>query len=226
MTRYAIYFAPPAQHPLWQAGCEWLGRDPEFEAPVESPPDPLLADPWRYGFHATLKAPMALKPGTDEAAFLEAVCAVASRHRRFEMPPLRVGLLADFLALRPATPVDVDHPLQRLADACVVELDAWRDLPSAAELQRQTRPHFSARQREHVARYGYAHVLQDWRFHMSLTGSLSQVDPVQSDEWTRRAKLHFDAALRVPLVAEALCVFVQRAPRAPFRLEHRLPLRS
>ena len=39
-VRYALYFAPAAGHPLWTAGCDWLGRDPEAE---QRPPPPVIA---------------------------------------------------------------------------------------------------------------------------------------------------------------------------------------
>ena len=44
------------------------------------------AAPWRYGFHATLKAPMALAGDVHESNWLAAVRALAARYEPFEMP--------------------------------------------------------------------------------------------------------------------------------------------
>jgi len=222
--RYALYFAPAAEHPLWRAGCNWLGRDPSSGTPWSPPSHPELADPWRYGFHGTLKPPMRLRPGTAEADWLDAVVQVLRSHRRFDMPALRVAWLTDFLALRPQVAPDGQHPLRRLADALVVELDRWREPLSEAKADRRVAPHFSARQREQVRRFGYAHVLDDWRFHMSLTGSLHEAEPSRTDELLRQATSHFDAALHAPLACEDVCVFVQREQDQPFVLAHRVPL--
>ena len=68
--RYAVYWTPPADHPLWRAGCDWLGRDAE-RAQVDRPgegPEALTRAPRRYGFHATLKAPMRLRGAADTLA--------------------------------------------------------------------------------------------------------------------------------------------------------------
>jgi hypothetical protein len=224
-ARYAVYFAPAAEHALWRAGCDWLGRDPRAGHALTPAGRAWVTAPWRYGLHATLKAPMRLAEGASEARFLAAVKALAAAHARFAMPALRVAMLTDFIALRPADELAVSHPLRRLADACVTELDAFRAPLTDAELQRQTKPHFSARQREQVLRYGYGHVLQDWRFHITLTDGLRAADAITVDALLRDARRHFAAALQAPLACDALCVFVEPAPGQPFMLAHRFPLR-
>src|SRR5574341_1305941 len=100
-TRYAVYYAPPADHPLWRAGCAWLGRDARAGEPPGAPP-PHAGEPWRYGFHATLKPPLRLAPGRGEAELLAELQRLVREHEPFEMPVLRVGTLAGFVALLPA----------------------------------------------------------------------------------------------------------------------------
>ena len=67
--RYAIYFAPAHGSPWWEFGARWLGRDERNDTALtqhplaQIAPDDLLeltAQPRRYGFHATLKAPFGL----------------------------------------------------------------------------------------------------------------------------------------------------------------------
>lgn len=217
--RYALYFAPPAEHPLWQAGCTWLGRDAQAGAALTPPAREQVSTPWRYGFHATLKAPMHLKPGLKEADFLQAVQAWASHQQAFLMPELEVAELSDFLALRPVPTVQADHPLRRLADACVLELDPWRAALTPAQQTRYQQAALTPRQQGHVERLGYAHVLDDWRFHMTLSNGLDKPERAALKPLTQA---HFAAALREPLWCSELCVFTEAASEAPFFLTHRL----
>ena len=221
-VRHAVYFAPPPAHPLWRAGCEWLQRD----ATAAACPPPLRAhvrEPWRYGFHATLKPPMRLAEGRDEASLHQAVAQLAQRTPRFEMPALSVQPLGDFLALQPVTPLPAAHPLRRLADSCVLALDAWRAPPSAQETQRRLKMALDDEQRALLQRHGYPHVLGRWRFHMTLTDAL----PADETLWAtlqHEAARHFEAALAEPLVCDAICLFVEPAPGAPFCLAQRFAL--
>ena len=72
--RFAIYFAPSATSNLWERAATWLGRDASngelFSGTVAGiDRDRLLnltQSANRYGFHATLKAPMALIDGATD----------------------------------------------------------------------------------------------------------------------------------------------------------------
>jgi hypothetical protein len=220
--RYAVYYAPPEDHALWRAGCAWLGRDPRAGAAATPPSRAHVEVPWRYGFHATLKAPMALADGATEAAFVDAVRRLAAGHAPFAMPPLRVATLGEFVALRPRDALAADHPLRRLADDCVVHLDPWRAAANGAERTRQLRPGHGERQQANVERYGYAHVLDDWRFHMTLSDPLPDDD--RRDAVLQAALRHLSPALAMPLVCDALCLFVEPLRGAPFELRHRITL--
>jgi hypothetical protein len=165
---------------------------------------------------------MALADGAVFDDWLAGVGALAARHAAFDMPPLQVAELSGFLALRPLTPPAADHALRRLADDCVVALDPWRAPASASEKLRQTQPHFSARQLQQVDRFGYAHVLDDWRLHLTLSDALP--DTAARAALQADATAHFAAALAEPLRCDALCVFTEPAPGEPFVLRCRLPL--
>jgi hypothetical protein len=219
--RYGLYFAPPADHPLWLAGCTWLGRDAQAGKPLSPPARPEVSTPWRYGFHATLKAPLRLQPGLTENDFLQAVQAWASQQTAFLMPALEVAELGDFLALRPVEIIPAEHPLRRLADACVLELDPWRAALTEVQQQRYLQHHLTTRQRGHVERLGYAHVLEDWRFHMTLSNGLGAPERAALKPL---AQAHFAAALGAPLWCGELCVFTEEAADAPFFLTHRFAL--
>jgi hypothetical protein len=140
------------------------------------------------------------------------------------LPPLQVAVLGDFLALRPVQPVEAAHPLRRLADDCVLRLDPLRAPPTPEEHERQLHGARTARQREQVQRHGYAHVLDDWRFHLTLTDGLCGLDTAGMQALRPQAERHFAAALREPLPCDALSVFVEPAPGQPLQLTHRFPL--
>lgn len=222
-ARLAIYWLPAPDHPLWEAGCLWLGRDPRGDdAPGQRPPEHARA-PWRYGFHATLKAPMALRVAGTEDRFMSAVAALAARHRDFALPPLQVNWLAGFLALRPSSAPARGHPLRRLADACVTELDDWRAPMDLAEVERRGSAIPLAQRDEQLAlprRWGYPHVLDHWRFHLTL----SDREPAGAPALLARARAHFARALEQPLRAHAIAVCREDAPWAPLRLVQRFEL--
>jgi hypothetical protein len=214
--RYAIYFAPEAVHPLASIGVRWLAGD-------AAPATGHVEAPRRYGFHATLKPPMALRPGAEAGAFLDAVDALAAEHRRFEMPPLSVQWLGDFLALRPRSKAVRHEALHALADDCVRRLDPWRAPPGPDELQRRAAG-LDSEQHALLLRWGYPHVLQRWRFHMTLSDPLPPDDRVLRERLMRAAEDHFAAALAAPLRCESLAVFIEPAPGEPLRLIHHSPL--
>ena len=70
--RYAIYYAPAPDSDLDRFGAQLLGYDafsgedlPFPDGILQAAPDwhELTRDPRKYGFHATLKAPLSLAPG-------------------------------------------------------------------------------------------------------------------------------------------------------------------
>lgn len=220
--RHAVYFAPRPEHPLWVAGCGWLGRDATRADDLHPPARPHVGEPRRYGFHGTLKPPLRLVGSHDE--WLLAVAALAARTRRFSMPSLRVDWLGDFIALMPVQPLGGEHPLEQLADACVLELERFRQKSEPELGPRRQAFDLSQRQRDHLQRYGYPFVLEDWRFHMTLSGGLSELDAQEQAGLKAQARDHFAAALFEPLVCDSLCIFVEAEQGAPFVLSHRFDL--
>ncbi|MBP8270772.1 DUF1045 domain-containing protein [Sphaerotilus montanus] len=222
-ARYAIYLTPPVDHPLWQAGCTWLGRDPSSDL-APSPPS-RRATPWRYGFHATLKPPMRLAEGTSMQGLHAALTVLSRQLQAFDMPALEVGTLADFIVLQTAGPLDADHPLHRLADTCVRDLDSFRDPPTAADLQRlQSRRPLDVHQSELLARWGYPYVLDGWTFHCTLSDSV--VDAGERQVWLDLARTFFSPALERPWRCDALSLYVEPSAGAPMQLLRRYPLKG
>ncbi len=219
--RLALYWAPDLDDPLHRAGSSWLGRDADTGAALVQPVVPghdlsaITADPRGYGLHATLKAPFRLLVGWAEA--FDAAAALAARLRPFDLPALAVRDLDGFLALRETAPCPA---LRALADACVEALDHCRAPPDEAELARRRRAELSSEQEAKLARWGYPHVFDAWRFHVTLTRRLS---PWEKDAVLPAAEAHLREALRHPRRVSSICLFTQAAPGAPFLIAERLP---
>lgn len=221
-ARYALYYAPDADDALWERACTWLGRDPSADAAVPQAPVPGLAgitgDAAQYGFHATLKPPMALRDGATEADVLDATREIAAGIPAFALPPLVVSDLFGFLALTEAEP---STALQALADACVAGADHLRAPPSESELARRRRAGLAPAEEANLRRWGYPYVFATWFFHMTLTAKLSEA---QHAVYRPEAEAWFAEALELPRRVRDIAVFTQPAAGAPFRLLARVPL--
>jgi hypothetical protein len=224
--RYAVYWVPDRRHPLWTAGCTWLGRDPE-DGSDRGAPHAHVDAPRRYGFHATVRAPIRLAAGVDEAAFLDRVREIAHGIASFDMPSLEVAVLHDFIALRPRIAIDATHPARRLGDAFTTGLEACRRPLSEEEIEERLRKSpADAQAVDHVRRHGYAFVLDRWRLHLTLSDSFADDVAGQTacEQTMARARRHFAAALAQPLSCHAVSVFVEDLPGRPFRLKQRVGL--
>lgn len=219
-TRYAIYFAPARHTAWWRFGAHWLGRDEASGAELaQTAPvhlaagefERITAEPRRYGFHATLKAPFRLRDDVDESALLECVRWLARSLNPVLLEPLVPVLLDGFVALVPASQ---NPALNALARECVTELDELRAPLTEAERARRRPEQLDARGRELLERFGYPLVLERFRFHMTLTGRIDATLAGQIVAQIARpvARLNADE----PLVLDRLCVFVQPAPGAEF----------
>lgn len=219
--RLAVYAVPPAGHPLEGLAAAWLGRAARPGAVVPPLPDwletevngaeraAMTASPRRYGFHGTLRAPVALAPGAAETDFHHATAALAARWRPFAVP-LAVGALGSFLALLPSGGADALDRLHREALAAVEPL---REPPGAAERARRLATGLTDRQVANLDRWGYPHVMDDFRFHMTLTGPLA--GPDRDRLATLLARL-FAPALSGPVPFDCLAVFREAAAEDDF----------
>src|SRR5690606_17434566 len=125
----------------------------------------------RYGFHATLKAPMALAEGRTEAELREALADFASRHEPFSLGRLRLASLQGFLALMIE---DENEKLQDFSAHVVEHFEPFRAPMSARDRAARAGKGLSERQLELLDGYGYPYVFEQFRFHMTLTDRLAE----------------------------------------------------
>jgi putative phosphonate metabolism protein len=227
-ARYAVYFAPHESTALWRAGCRWLGRDPCAGAGLAQPEVDgwsaeriwdITASPRLYGFHATLKPPFALAEGRTGAQLADAVQELAARLHTFVLPQLAITSLDGFLALQPTAGSTAE--LSALADACVIDLDGFRRPPPAEELVQRRAAGLSPRQDQLLVQFGYPFVLDQFRFHMTLTERLPRGDAIRLSPWLSE---YFTAATASPLLCDAICLFLQERPAEAFVLLQRFAL--
>lgn len=222
--RYAAYFAPPVESAWWEAGSRWLGRcaatGRTWPLPtVEGVPAELLqrltAAPRRYGWHATLVAPFVLRQQSGEQELRAGMQALCRTLEPFDMPALEVALLDDFLALVPTRP---DASLRSAADACVTQLHAFAEPLPPSELQRRRAAGLTPEEDALLLRWGYPYVMDRFRFHMSLTGSLRDVEPDIVAALQTAARQHFAPMLAsaAPLRFEAVSLFAEPSSGADF----------
>ena len=219
-TRHAIYFAPPPGTLFHTLGSRWLGRDAftgeALEQPTVAGLPAITGEPRRYGFHATLKPPFALRDTLRPEALLRAVAALATEEQCFRVS-LKVALLDRFLALVPRGP---SAALHRIADRVVRELDGFRRPPSAEELARRRSAGLSARQEQHLNDWGYPYVLEDFRFHMTLT---ERLPPAEVERFEAAAVEHFAPVLAAPVLIDGLALFEEPAPGVAFVATRHFP---
>ena len=178
--RYAIYYAPAQGAALDQFGAGMLGYDAWTGAGLPFPADivdevpdwrEVTEDPRKYGFHATLKAPISLAKGKTESNLLSACADFAGETRRIPVIAPVVDSISGFIALIPA---ERSNELEQLAADCVRAFDSFRAPQTADDRARRNASRLTPRQAEYLERWGYPYVMEEYRFHMTLTGRLDE----------------------------------------------------
>jgi len=226
--RVAIYAAPDPQSDWWLRGSEWLGR---CAAQRRALPQPcidglssaqfaqLTAEPRRYGWHATLKAPFRLALGEDMASLRGGLADIARDHRAFALDRMEAARLDDFLALRPQ---HAPAALGALADDCVQRLQPLAAALDDTELARRRRKPLTPEEEALMLAWGYPWVLDRFRFHFSLTGSLRDLTQEQVAQLQHAAVERFETLS--PLIVDRISLFVEPHPSADFECVEQLAL--
>ena len=176
--RYAVYFLPPADTPLYRFGAGVIGYD-AFSGRLIPFPDSiagkigdwkdLTADPRKYGFHATLKAPISLAQEYDENGLIAALSRFAAIPRAIPVIAPVVRMVGSFIAVVHDAP---SPALQILAGDCVSAFDTFRAPLTVEDRLRRKVPALTEQQIANLDRWGYPYVFEEFRFHMTLTGPI------------------------------------------------------
>jgi hypothetical protein len=139
-------------------------------APLPRPRAELTEAPRRYGFHATLKPPFRLTARSSRAALENDLATLADGLAAAETDGLVLKRLGGFLALVPAGDTQA---IGRVAAEVVAGLDHHREPASPAELTRRRAAGLNHLQEAHLRHWGYPYVMDEFRFHLTLTGKLT-----------------------------------------------------
>lgn len=219
--RYAIYFAAGADSALSRFGAELLGYDAYTGDELPFPREALQvavdwrdvsADPRKYGFHATLKAPMALAPGRTETELMAACATFAGKARLIPVIAPVVDAISGFIAVIPAEPAG---DLQQLAADCTRDFDPFRAALTADDRARRRPEKLTERQRDYLDRWGYPYVMEEFRFHMTLTGRL---DAERRGPILQMLRARFAALKLDTLAIDRIALFKQDDAKARFRI--------
>jgi hypothetical protein len=231
--RFAIYAAPgtgsadPAAALLRERAEQWLGRSVAGIPVIPGVPagwtreevDAMTVSARRYGFHGTLKAPFHLAPGRTPEELDAALAQFAAPRQRVLIPRLRIARLGGFFALVPGAEA---AGLYALADEVVTAFDGFRAPPTEAELARRDPASLTPRQRELLEAWGYPYVLDEFRFHLTVT---DRIPAGRQAAVERTLNGWFAASLRATVPVDALALFTEAEAGAPFTLRAVHPLR-
>ena len=225
--RYAIYYVPAPDSDLYRFGSESIGYDAFSGADVAFPrsltmaaPDwaDVTADPRKYGFHATLKAPFSLTPETTEAELVGACAAFAKRARPIPAIQPEVRTISGFTAIVPS---ERSATLDTLAQDCVEAFDVFRAPMTPQDRARRHPERLTARQVAQLDRFGYPFVLDDFRFHMTLTSRLP--DDRRTDVVAVLRK-RFAILMSTQIEIDAVAILRQARSDQRFRVVERMRL--
>ncbi len=218
--RYAIYFTPAKDDALTETASRWLGRHAFTGVAYDDHAAyaDLTAEPRRYGFHATLKAPFELSADCSEADLLAAFGNFAGNHQAFDIPNVVIGTLGPFFAI---VPDRVYEPLQDFAADAVSFFEPFRAPLSDSDIARRRPQNLTESQRQNLSRWGYPHVMDDFRFHMTLTGPVPESDRADVASVLKRA---FAAFTDRPLPISGLGLFVEPSRGEGFTVHTWMPL--
>ncbi len=225
--RYAICFTPAASDPLSHVAANWLGRN-VFSGQMT---EPLAirgvsiheiafhtAVPRRYGFHGVLKAPFQLSQEVSEAQLLRDMMRFCGTLSPFQIRRLEVARMGTYFSLVPSIPCE---QVNYLASAIVQEFDRFRAPLSEADIERSDPDGLSAAQFANLHRWGSPHVMDEFRFHMPLTGPVNNSDMPRIEHALRSV---FEPVLTGPVVVSNVALMTEEGAGGPFRVHSLHPM--
>lgn len=234
-VRFAIYAAPgsgpgsagTSGAALREKAEQWLGRSITGDPVAPGIPadwtreaiDAITVDARRYGFHGTLKPPFRLAEGRSIGELDAAVAQFAAGRPPAVLPQMSLARLGGFFALVPGADA---AELHALADEVVTSFDRFRAPATEAETARRNPAALTPRQRELLKAWGYPYVLDEFRFHLTLT---DRIPHERRPEVERTLRDWFAPLLGADVPVDALALFTEAEPGAPFQLHAVHPLR-
>lgn len=216
---YAIYYSPDPGSPLAAFSQAWFGPDSKLKSALSRETiDGITINTRRYGFHGTLKPPFELNPILSLDGLMAAARLFARNTAPVELPPLEIAVIGKFIAL---TPAHESAELEKLAAACVRAFEAFRVPMSAEQLAQYKLNKLTVHQEQMLKHWGYPYVMEEFRFHMSLTDKIED-DAERFRVMDELAKIA-SPVIGKPLVVRAISVFRQTGSNEPMAPVERIP---
>ena len=213
--RYAIYYSPDPGSPLATFSAAWLGLDSSLKSALTRDyVNSITENTRRYGFHGTMKPPFELNPILSLDGLMAAARVFARTATAVELPPLELAEIGKFIAL---TPAHESVELEKLAAACVRAFEAFRVPMSAAQFAQYKLNKLTVHQEQMLKHWGYPYVMEEFRFHMSLTDKIE-------DEGERLRVMDELARLAAPVIGRPLSVRAITVFRQPGSNEPMVPV--
>ena len=221
MQRLAIYYTPHPDSEMALSASVWLGRDVYGKKSSELVAIDglsalrrlqLVSTPAHYGFHATIKPPFQLLEQKSVQSLKQRLLQFAGGWQSLVLPPLEVSFMHDFFCLRPIVPCP---PLTNLAAEAIHFFDDFGIPPSEEELEKRREAGLSSRQESLLQTWGYPYVLEEFRFHLTLTGKVTNEGEKRLLE--RELQKRFHPGICGDVRVDGLCLFMEE-DGAPMRL--------
>jgi 2'-5' RNA ligase len=131
-----------------------------------------------------------------------------------------VGSVSGFIAVVPSEP---SAGVERLAADCTRDFDHFRAPLTMEDRERRNPSALTPRQREYLDRWGYPYVMEEFRFHMTLTGRL---DAVRREPILAMLRGRFSKIGLTMLAIDRIALFRQDDAHARFRIVNHWKLRA
>lgn len=177
--RYAVFYCPPPG--VFAAfGAAWLGWDsaggcvrahPEISG-IDGTIGPITKRARKYGFHGTIKAPFRMAEGQNFNQLRAAFEDVCRQMTPVQLSGLEIAQIGGFLALVPNADGAGIEQLSAMAGRVVTMLDQFR--APLNEDERTRRKNLTGDQERNLREWGYPYVMDEFRFHMTLSGAIKR----------------------------------------------------
>jgi len=178
----------------------------------------LTEGPRKYGFHGTLKPPFELTPKATLDSLLRTARIFARSLYPVTIPPLELAVIGKFIAL---TPSSQSADLEKLSAACVRAFEAFREPLSNEQIESYRQNKLTVHQEQMLEHWGYPYVMEEFRFHMSLTDRID--DPVERDELFGTLESLAAPVLGKTISVRDLAVFGRESTESPMSVVERIP---
>ena len=217
-SRYAIYYIPDL--PLFQIGSDWLGWNSIAgqETLLSADHHRITDRPRKYGFHATVKPPFSLASNSTQGDLQDAFQTFCATVSPATGGTLKISRLGRFLAM---TQDVQSNEVTELAASTVSNFDKFRAPLSDNDIEKRRQRRLTPQQDALMLRWGYPYVMQEFKFHMTLTGLLQsdEIDAIEHDANTR-----FREFLGQPLKIASIALLGEDCDSGRFHVVDKLSL--